>query len=162
MAEAHVDRMSVTRRIDASAAHIFELLTSPQGHVDIDGSGMLVAAADAERLRAVGDTFDMHMDREPLGDLPLGRYTVRNTVTILEPDTELAWTVGAVDRSPIGHVYGYRLEPIDETATEVTSYCDWSAVPERWRERMPWPVVPREMLAASLDNLARLATDPRS
>lgn len=161
MDETHADRMSVTRRIAAPADRIFALITSPQGHVDIDGSGMLVAAADPERVRAVGDTFEMHMDREPLGDLPLGEYTVCNTVTVFEEDAELAWTVGAVGRTPIGHVYGYRLEPVDETTTDVTSYYDWSDVPDRWRERMSWPIVPREMIEASMDNLERLVTGPR-
>ena len=160
MPETDADRMSATRRVDAPAERIFALITSPQGHVDIDGSGMLVAAPDAERIRAVGDTFEMHMDREPLGDLPLGEYTVCNTVTIFEQDTELAWTVGAVGRTPIGHVYGYRLEPVDETTTEVTSYYDWSAISEKWREVVSWPVIPKEMLEASLDNLARLVSNP--
>ena len=160
MPETDADRMSVTRRIDAPAERIFALLTHPQGHVDIDGSGMLVAAPDAEPIRAVGDTFEMHMDREPLGDLPLGEYTVCNTVTVFEQDTELAWTVGAVGRTPIGHVYGYRLEPVDETTTEVTSYYDWSAISEKWREAVSWPVIPKEMIESSLDNLARLVSDP--
>lgn len=159
MADTGADRMSLTRRIDAPAERIFAVVSSPQGHVEIDGSGMLVAADDADELRAVGDTFEMHMDREPLGDVPLGRYTVCNTVTIFEPGTEIAWTVGAVGRTPIGHVYGYRLEPVGETSTEVTSYYDWSAVSEAWRERVSWPVVPREMLEASLDNLERLVTE---
>lgn len=160
MADTDSDRMLLTRRIAAPAERIFALISSPRGHVDIDGSGMLVAAEGADRLRAVGDTFEMHMDREPLGDLPLGRYTVCNTVTVFEPDRELAWTVGAVGRTPIGHVYGYRLEPVDEATTDVTSYYDWSAVSDKWRERVSWPVVPREMLEASLDNLERVVTSP--
>lgn len=159
MADTDPDRTSLSRRIAAPAGRIFAMIASPQGHVDIDGSGMLVAAPDADRLRAVGDTFVMHMDREPLGDLPLGEYTVCNTVTVFEQDIELAWTVGAVGRTPVGHVYGYRLEPVDEGTTDVTSYYDWSAVSDKWRERVSWPVVPKEMLEASLDNLERLATD---
>lgn len=160
MDEPHPERVSVTRRVAAPASRIFALISSPQGHVDVDGSGMLVAAPDAAPLRAVGDTFVMHMDRAPLGDLPLGEYTVQNTVTTFERDAELAWTVGGVGRTPIGHVYGYRLDPVDAETTDVTSYCDWSAVSAAWRERVTWPVVPVEMLEASLDRLARLATDP--
>ena len=160
MTDTETDRMSITRRIAAPVERIFALVSSPQGHVDIDGSGMLVATDDADTPRAVGDTFEMHMDREPLGDLPLGRYTVCNTVTVFEQDREFAWTVGAVGRTPIGHVYGYRLEPVDEATTDVTSYYDWSAISDKWRERVSWPVVPKEMLEASLDNLERLATGP--
>ncbi len=35
----------------------------------IDGSGMLDAEPDAQPITEVGQTFDMHMDRTPLGDI---------------------------------------------------------------------------------------------
>jgi len=115
MSDTDVERVEITRRISAPAAKIFAVVSSPQGHVDIDGSGMLVAAPDAKPFQAVGDTFDMDMDREPLGDFPeMGKYKVHNTVTVFEADREVAWTVGTLGRSPIGHVYGYRLEPVSE------------------------------------------------
>ena len=150
-------RLSVSRRIPAPAQRIFEIVADPRGHVEIDGSGMLMAAPDAVPLRSVGDTFEMDVDREPLGDVPMGKYKVTNTVTLLVENVEVAWTVGTPGRSPIGHVYGYRLEPISETETEVTNYCDWSAVSEKWQERISWPVVPAEMLERSLLNLERTA-----
>ena len=49
------------------------------------------------------------MDREALGDLPLGKYTVLNTVTKITPDRLLEWNVGSAERGPVGHVYGYEL-----------------------------------------------------
>jgi hypothetical protein len=149
-------RVWVSRRIAAPASRIFAVISHPNGHVAIDGSGMLIAAPDARPLRAVGDVFLMNMDREPLGDIPMGKYQVRNEVTTFEADTELAWQVGAEGRTPIGHVYGYRLEPIGTAETDVTSYCDWSGVPERWLARLSWPVVPPSMLERSLDNLQQL------
>src|SRR4051812_46357584 len=102
-------RVSVTRRIDASRQDIFRVISSPRGHVEIDGSGMLVAPVEGGPLSAVGDPFDMNMDREPLGDLPMGKYQVRNTVTKLVPDSVFEWNVGGVDQPPFGHVYGYEL-----------------------------------------------------
>ena len=82
------DRVSATRRIAAPASKLFEIVSSPAGHVQIDGSGMLEAAPDAKPLTAVGDTFDMDMDRTPLGDIPnLTKYKVRNTVTQFVPGT---------------------------------------------------------------------------
>jgi hypothetical protein len=148
----------VTRRIAAPARRIFEIVADPQGHVDIDGSGMLMAAPDASPLRAVGDTFEMDMDREPLGDLPLGKYKVVNTVTTLVQDVEVAWTVAAPGKPSAGHVWGYRLEPISDNETEVTNYYDWSAVSQEWRERFSWPVVPPAMFEQTLVNLERVAT----
>ena len=148
-------RVSVTRRIEADAASVFRVITDPRQHVEIDGSGMLVATTDAP-VRAVGDTFDMDMDREPLGDLPMGKYKVRNTVTAFVPDTALEWNVGGIDQPPFGHVYGYELRAVDSTATDVTLYCDWTGVrASRIRDR--FPIVPVHMLEKSLDNLQRIA-----
>ena len=61
-------RVSASRRVRASAADVFCLVADPAGHVHIDGSGMLDAAPDARPLTAVGQTFDMQMDRTPLND----------------------------------------------------------------------------------------------
>jgi uncharacterized protein YndB with AHSA1/START domain len=153
MAEA---RVSLTRRIAASPAAVFSVITDPRRHVDIDGSGMLVAT-DARPLRAVGDTFDMDMDREPLGDLPMGKYRVRNTVTSIVPDTALEWNVGGVDQPPFGHVYGYELRAAGPASTEVTLYCDWTGV-RSGSIRDRFPIVPVHMLEKSLENLERIVT----
>jgi uncharacterized protein YndB with AHSA1/START domain len=152
------ERVAATRNIAAPASHIFRLITDPATHVRVDASGMLVEAATDTRLQAVGDAFEMEMDREPIGDLPLGRYRVRNTVTRIEPDALLEWSVAANGRSPWGHVWGYTLTPVGDNATDVTSYCDWSGVPERRRGASRWPVVPVESIAASLERLDAMAT----
>ena len=156
-APAASQRVTVTRRIGAPAAAVFAVVREPARHVDIDGSGMLVLARDGAALAAVGDTFVMDMDREPLGDLPLGRYQTQNTVTRIEPDRLLEWAPGGVGRNPYGHVYGYELTPVDGTTTEVALYCDWSGLPERRRARAAsFPVVPAHLLERSLVNLERL------
>jgi hypothetical protein len=149
------DRLTLTRRIDASANAVFAVITDPRQHVDIDGSGMLMAAPDAQPLRAVGDTFDIDMDREPLGDLPMGKYKVRNTVTKFVSDVTLEWNVGGVDQPPFGHVYGYELVAAEPDVTEVTLYYDWTGVrASRIRDR--FPIIPVYMLEKSLDNLQRI------
>ena len=81
MSDTTAQRISITRQVAAPASRIFAVLSHPNGHIAIDGSGMLMAAPDARPLRAVGDTFLMNMDREPLGDLPMGKYQVQNKVT---------------------------------------------------------------------------------
>ncbi len=79
--ETTSERIEISRIIPAPASEIFRTIASSQGHVAIDGSGMLLAATRTEHLTSVGDTFEINMDREPLGDVPLGKYTVVNTVT---------------------------------------------------------------------------------
>lgn len=153
------ERVEATRRIAASADELFAIVSSPTGHVDIDGSRMLVAAPEAKPLTAVGETFDMDMDREPLGDYPeMGRYQVRNTVTQFVPGRLFEWNVGGVDRPPIGHLYGWQLDPVNDHETDVTNYCDWTAIPDDFKARVEWPIVPVRMLEQSLDKLERVAT----
>jgi uncharacterized protein YndB with AHSA1/START domain len=153
------DRVSATRRIAAPASTLFRIVSNPNGHVQIDGSGMLEAAPDARQLTAVGETFDMDMDREPLGDIPdMGKYKVRNTVTQIVPDRLFEWNIGGVDRPPVGHVYGWQLEPVSDQETEVTNYCDWTNISDSMRTRREWPIVPVRMLEKSVENLERIAT----
>lgn len=148
------DRIEVQRRIDAAASDIFELLCDPDGHVAIDASGMLMSAS-GEPVAAVGDSFVVHMDRDALGDFPLGRYDVEVTIKVYEPGREIAWTPMSGTFGDIGHRYGYRLEPHPDGGTLVTSYYDWSAIGEDWRAGDIFPVIPESALRATLGILAR-------
>ena len=156
------ERISATRRIGASAADIFALVTDPKMHVAIDGSHMLELAPDARPLTAVGDSFVIDMDRDALGDIPMGKYSVLNIVTRITPNTLFEWNVGSAERGPLGHVYGYELSAVDDHETDVTSYCDWSAVSDKIRERVTFPIVPKMALITTLEKLDRLATQPGS
>jgi uncharacterized protein YndB with AHSA1/START domain len=153
------DRVAATRRIAAPAEQLFRIVSTPSGHVAIDGSGMLNAAPDDRPLTAVGQTFDMDMDREPLGDIPnLKKYQVRNTVTQVVPDRLIEWTVGVGDKAPFGHTYGWLLDSVSATETDVTNYCDWSQASGELLAGLTWPVVPLAMLEKSVENLDRIAT----
>ncbi len=154
------ERVSVTRVIAAPAAAIYAIVSDPEGHVRIDGSGMLEASAESKPLTSVGETFDIHMDRTPLNDIPgLVKYSVRNTVTQIEPDRLVEWTIGGIDQPPLGHVYGWRLTPVSDSETEVTNYCDWTDIVQALRDAgRTWPIVPVEMLEESLGKLERLVT----
>jgi hypothetical protein len=121
--------------------------------VAIDASGML-QSADGDEVRAAGDQFVVHMDREALGDRPLGKYDATVIITKFKPDALIEWTVTAFDRPPIGHVYGYELAA-DPDGTLVTSYYDWSQVPAGPVRDTLFPVVPQAGLRATLGILAR-------
>lgn len=149
-------RIEVQRTIPVPASVIFSFLSTPEGHVQIDASGMLMSSEGSPVTR-VGDTFLVHMDREALNDVPLGQYTVSIRITAFEKDREIAWTIEhpLID-PPLGHLYGYVLEPTD-AGTLVTSYYDWSQVPEVHRRRINFPVIPEASLRATLGILARTA-----
>lgn len=148
-------RIEVQRAIAADPAAIFDVLRRPQGHVDIDASGMLMSAT-GEPPNAVGDRFTIHMDRDSLRDFDLGEYDVEVVMTVFEPHREIAWTIDGQMQPPIGHVYGYRLEPI-EGGTVVTSYYDWSNIHEQYEPMVDavFPVVSEQNLRGTLGILAR-------
>jgi hypothetical protein len=143
------ERLEAQRAIAADPADVFAVLTDPQGHVAIDSSGMLMSAS-GEKVKAVGDTFVVHMDRESLNDYPLGLYDVTIRIVKFEQDREVAWTIEG--QLSLKHIYGYRLEPIPE-GTMVTSYYDWSTVDDEWKK--VFPVISETALRATLGILAR-------
>lgn len=125
----------------------------------IDASGMLMAAT-GEPVAETGDTFVVHMDREALGDLPMGRYDVTVTVVAFELDREIAWTVAGTISPPLGHIFGYRLEPVGD-GTLVTSYYDWASINEEWRAKNVFPIISEAALKATLGILERtVASEP--
>ena len=147
------DRFELARLIEAPAATIFAVLTDPRGHVLIDASGMLQSAS-GDPVTGVGDTFVVHMDRESLGDLPMGKYTVTIHITEYELDALIEWSVSGTLDPPINQRYGYRLEP-SGTGTLVTSYYDWSQIEPRYRDKISFPVISSPTLKATLGILAR-------
>ena len=147
------ERFDVQRTIAADPSTIFAVLCDPEGHVDIDSSGMLMSATGAP-VTAAGDTFVVHMDREALNDYPLGLYDVTVAITTFQQDHEIAWKVMGVVKPPIGHTYGYTLEPTDG-GTLVTSYYDWSTIDPVWRKANIFPILSEGALRATLGILAR-------
>jgi hypothetical protein len=151
-------RLETTRLIQAAPADVFAVLCDPQGHVAIDSSGMLQDAT-GDPVTAAGDRFTVHMDRESLNDFPeMGKYDV--TVTIgddFEPDRHISWTILGRVRPPIGHVFGYHLEPAPDGTggTLVTTYYDWSDIHPDWAAMGIFPVLSESALRATLGILDR-------
>jgi hypothetical protein len=144
------DRIEVTRVIPAPAAAIFDVVRSPAGHVAIDASGMLQDFT-GEPAEKVGDTFVIHMDRESLNDIPLGKYDVTVHIIVFDRDKEIAWDLGP--DVPVAHFYGYRLNAVEDGGTSVTAYYDWSKVGDDIKGR--FPIVPESALRATLGILER-------
>jgi hypothetical protein len=162
MSETLPRRIEVDRAIAAEAAAIFDVLRSPAGHVAIDASGMLMSA-EGEAAAGVGDRFTVHMDRDALRDFDLGEYDVDVVIRTYEPEREIAWTIDGTLDPPMGHVYGYRLDPIDG-GTLVTSYYDWSEIHPAYEALVDavFPVISETNLRATLGILARTVAPGRS
>ena len=106
---------SATRQIDAPAAAIFDILSNPERHAETDDSGMVVSADQAERLKAVGDTFTMNMTKED------GDYQTVNEVFAIQPDRIIGWknVENTTAEVKVGAKWLYELEPIDANNTTV-------------------------------------------
>ena len=47
--------ITVERTINASSDAIFDVLSNPDRHVDLDGSGFVTAVAKGDRIQGVGE-----------------------------------------------------------------------------------------------------------
>ena len=145
MAEQQV---SVSRVIAATPETIFDVLTDPARHGEIDGSGMVQQArGESERLE-LGSEFGMDMK---YGFLP---YRITNTVVEFEPNRLIAWC------HPGKHRWRYELEPVegdDGPATKVTETFDWSTsrMPKAI-ELMGYPKKHPASMEATLERLAEV------
>ena len=132
--------VAVSRKIQAPAARIFEVLADPRRHVDIDGSDMLRGAMSDDVITAVGDVFSMKMYMEDVGD-----YVMMNYVVEFEPSRRIGWEPAPGDAAasedgeypigiPAGHRWSFELTPDGTDATVVTERFDCSSASEDLRE----------------------------
>ncbi len=101
---------SVERVIPAPPQKIFDLLSDPSRHPEIDGSGSVRAAKRGPQPLVLGSTFTMSMR---LG-VP---YSTVSEVVECEPDRRIAWqtysTIKWLARFGGGRIWRYELEPVD-------------------------------------------------
>jgi uncharacterized protein YndB with AHSA1/START domain len=139
--------VSASREIAAPADKIFELIADPSGQPRWDGNDNLAAAQAGQRVQAVGDVFTM----------TLTTGSVRtNHIVEFEEGRLIAWRPSEPGREPPGHLWRWRLKPVDDSLTLVTHTYDWSRLTDEMR-------LPRarattaDKLKASVDRLAELA-----
>lgn len=143
--------LRVTRSINAPATEIFELLTNPDHHAQIDGSGFVRSADHAQRITAVGQTFRMNM----VGDHMGGEYQTDNHVVGYSANELVAWKTAPAGSEPPGWEWVYELKAEDSGNTHVTLTYDWSAVTDKeLLKQIHFPLVTSDQLESSLASLA--------
>ncbi|WP_298889293.1 SRPBCC family protein [uncultured Serinicoccus sp.] len=147
--------LTVSRTIDAPAKDVFQVLTLPDNHVAIDGSGFVLSVDHGDRITSTGQTFRMNMSGEHMG----GDYQTDNHVTGYDKDKLVAWQTAPADTDPPGWEWVWELTPQGPDHTEVRLTYDWSKVTDQaLLKKLSFPLVPREDLEASLGNLAAATT----
>jgi uncharacterized protein YndB with AHSA1/START domain len=141
----------VTRTIDASAKDLFDVLTLPDNHVKLDGSGFIRSVDTADRITASGQKFRMNMNGPHMG----GEYQTDNVVSGFEPDKLVAWKTAPAGNEPPGWEWMWELAPHGPNSTEVTLTYDWGKVTDKnLLKKISFPLVAKDQLEDSLSRLA--------
>ncbi len=139
----------MSRVIPGSAEEIFAVLASPQGHVDMDGSGTVRSVISGDDPLKLGSKFRMRMKM----GVP---YRMANTIAEYEENRLIAW-------AHIGkHRWRFELEEA-EGGTKVTETFDWSTSPvSKAIELAGYPKKHPKNMDATLERLERVVLDRRS
>ncbi len=144
-------QIRVSRSIDVSNTAIFEVLSNPEHHSAIDGSGFVLADDRSDRITATGQVFTMNMTGDHMG----GDYQTDNHVTGYDPGKLLAWQTAPAGTQPPGWQWVWELAPTGPDMTDVSLTYDWSAVTDQdLLDKLSFPLVTQEQLEDSLSNLA--------
>ena len=143
----------VTRTLDATPDAIFDLLSNPERHHEIDGSGTVVSDDHTDRVQAAGDVFRMNMTREAMG----GDYQTDNHVTGFDENKLIAWKTAPAGSEPPGWQWVWELNATGSSTTEVSLTYDWSAMDPQLAQKVGMPVISEDDLEASLKKLGAAA-----
>ncbi|HEY0813119.1 MAG TPA: SRPBCC family protein [Pseudonocardia sp.] len=142
--------ISFERVIQVPPEKIFALIADPAAQPQWDGNDNLGAAAEGQRVRAVGDTF--------VTAITTGA-TRENHVVEFEEGRRIAWRPAEPGRQPPGHLWRWELVPLDDAQTLIRHTYDWTELtdPERFERAK---ATTAERLQASVDRLATLVGSP--
>lgn len=143
--------ITVQREIPAAATEIFAVLSNPDRHADLDGSGFVQGVDHADRITANGQSFRMNMTGDHMG----GDYQTDNVVSGFDPGKLIAWKTAPAGTEPPGWEWLWELDPQGPTSTSVSLTYDWAKVTDpEILKKVSFPLVTQEQLDASLSHLA--------
>ena len=151
--------ITVSRTIDAPAKDIFNVLSNPRRHSELDGSGFMRTGQNADRITASGQVFTMDMEGEHMG----GEYQTDNHVVGYDENKLLAWKTAPAGTEPPGWQWVWELTAVDANTTEVRHTYDWSAVTDKdLLAKNLFPLVSSAQLDATLAKLAEAVASDRA
>lgn len=142
---------TVQREIPSSAASLFGILTNPNRHPGLDGSGFVRSVDHGDRLSAVGQSFRMNMTGDHMG----GDYQTDNVVSAYDKDKMVGWKTAPAGSEPPGWEWLWELDAQGPEATVVSLTYDWSKVTDpETLSKIRFPLVSDAQLEDSLAKLA--------
>jgi len=144
-------KITVQRTIDASTADVFDVLSNPERHPELDGSGFVLSVDQSDRITATGQQFRMNMTGDHMG----GDYQTDNVVTAYDPNKMVAWQTAPAGQEPPGWEWLWELDAQGPDSTDVRLTYDWSKVTDTdLLSKISFPLVSESQLDDSLGNLA--------
>lgn len=144
--------ITVQRTIDAPTQAVFDVLSNPERHPELDGSGFVVSDEKTDRITGTGQVFRMNMTGPHMG----GDYQTDNTVTGYDANHLLAWQTAPADTPPPGWQWTWELAAQGSDSTDVTLTYDWSNVTDPdLLAKVKFPLVSQSQLEDSLGRLAQ-------
>ena len=151
MSEPERRVVSASREVRASSDRIFELIAEPSRQPEWDGNDNLAAAEPGQRVHAVGDIFRTTLTRGTVRD---------NHVVEFIEGRLIAWKPAEPGQSPVGHLWRWQIEPLDDERSSAVQTYDWTELDDPGRlERAR--ATTGDRLALSVDRLAVLAERSR-
>ncbi|WP_207838701.1 SRPBCC family protein [Williamsia soli] len=148
-------KVTVERTIEAPVDAVFDVLSNPERHLELDGSGFIRSVDHADRIQKVGEVFTMNMEGDHVG----GEYKTDNHVTGYAKDKLLAWQTALAGTEPAGWEWLWELEAQGPNETLVRHTYDWSKVTDKkLLEQLKFPLVTEDQLTDTLGKLAAAAT----
>jgi uncharacterized protein YndB with AHSA1/START domain len=139
--------VSVRRTVAAPAQLIFELIADPARQPAWDGNDNLDQAPAGQRVRDVGAVFTMTLTNGAVRE---------NHVVEFDEGRRIAWKPAEPGRPPIGQLWRWEVEPIDDRRATVTHTYDWTDLHDETRLGRARSTT-SDRLGASLDRLAAVA-----
>ena len=147
--------ITVERTINASSDAVFDVLSNPDRHQGLDGSGFITGVAKGDRIEGVGDRFRMQMSGDHMG----GDYETDNTVTGYDRNHLLSWQTAPAGKEPPGWEWVWELESQGSDQTLVRHTYDWSKVTDKaLLDKGLFPLVSADQLEDTLQRLDQAVT----
>jgi uncharacterized protein YndB with AHSA1/START domain len=143
--------ITVQRTINASSQDLFDVLSNPQRHPELDGSGFVVSDEKTDRITGTGQVFRMNMTGDHMG----GEYQTDNVVSAYDPNKMIGWRTAPAGQEPPGWEWLWELEAQGGDSTAVRLTYDWSNVTDQaLLQKLGFPLVSQSQLEDSLGSLA--------
>lgn len=146
--------ITVQRQIPAATNDLFDVLSNPHRHAELDSSGFVRSLDQGDRLEQVGQKFTMNMTGDHMG----GDYQTDNIVSAYEQNRMIGWKTAPAGTEPPGWEWVWELKADGSDSTTASLTYDWSKVTDdELLEKVGFPLVSQDELEESLAKLATVA-----